>query len=95
MGIAVDSAGNLYIADSGARIRKVFASGIIETVAGSGVRGYSGDGGIATSATMNGAAGLAVDAKGDMFIADAANNADPRIGVRGVGPLDFGGNQRR
>jgi trimeric autotransporter adhesin len=82
-GIAVDSGGNVYIADSGARIRKVFASGIIETIAGSGVRGYSGDGGVATSATMNGAQGLAVDSKGDVFIADASNNAIRELAAAG------------
>jgi len=84
-GIAVDSAGNVYIADSGARIRKVFASGLIETIAGSGVRGYTGDGGLATSATMNGAAGLAADSKGDIFIADAANNAIRELAPTGAG----------
>ena len=52
-GVAVDSAGNLYIADTGNhRIRKVDASGIITTVAGNGT-GYSGDGGPATSAELN------------------------------------------
>jgi trimeric autotransporter adhesin len=84
-GIVVDSAGSLYIADSGARIRKVFTSGIITTIAGSGVRGYSGDGGVATSATMNGAAGLALDSSGDIFIADAANNAIRELVFTGSG----------
>jgi len=85
VGIAVDSAGNVYIADSGARIRKVFASGFIETIAGSGVRGYTGDGSQATSATMNGAAGLAADSKGDIYIADAANNAIRELVFTGSG----------
>jgi uncharacterized protein (TIGR03437 family) len=85
VGIVVDAAGNLYIADSGARIRKVFASGIVETIAGSGVRGYSGDGGLATAATMNGAAGLAVDSTGDIFIADADNNAIRELVSTGSG----------
>ncbi len=84
-GIVVDSAGNLYIADSGARIRKIFASGIITTIAGSGLRGYSGDGGLANAATMNGAAGLAVDSTGDIFIADAANNAIRELVFTGSG----------
>jgi uncharacterized protein (TIGR03437 family) len=83
--IVVDSAGNLYIADSGARIRKVFASGIVTTIAGSGVRGYSGDGGVATVATMNGAAGLAVDSTGDIFVADSANNAIRELVFTGSG----------
>jgi uncharacterized protein (TIGR03437 family) len=84
-GIALDSAGNLYLSDSGARIRKIFASGIIETIAGAGVRGYTGDGGVATSATLNGAAGLAVDPKGDVFIADAVNNAIRELVSTGAG----------
>jgi uncharacterized protein (TIGR03437 family) len=84
-GIVADSAGNLYIADSGSRIRKVFTSGIITTIAGSGVRGYSGDGGVATSATMNGAAGLAVDSTGDIIVADAANNAIRELVFTGSG----------
>jgi uncharacterized protein (TIGR03437 family) len=85
VGIVVDSAGNLYIADSGARVRKVFTSGIIMTIAGSGVRGYSGDGGPATVATMNGAAGLAVDSTGDIFIADSVNNAVRELVFTGSG----------
>jgi len=85
VGIVVDISGSLYIADSGARIRKVFTSGIITTIAGSGVRGYSGDGGVATAATMNGAAGLAVDSTGDIFIADAVNNAVRELVFTGSG----------
>ncbi|MGA3235026.1 MAG: hypothetical protein ABSG03_01885 [Bryobacteraceae bacterium] len=84
-GIVVDSAANLYIADSGARVRKVFASGIITTIAGSGVSGYTGDGGLATAATLNGANGLAVDSTGDIFIADAGNNAVRKLVFTGTG----------
>lgn len=76
-GVAVDAAGNLYIVDSGnQRIRKVTPAGIITTVAGTGTRGYSGDGGPATSAAFNFSnyGGLAVDASGDLFIADQGNN---------------------
>src|SRR5207248_2794587 len=53
-GIAVDSAGSVLITDGSARVRKVFANGLIATIAGSGVRGYSGDGGTANAATLNG-----------------------------------------
>jgi trimeric autotransporter adhesin len=71
-GLAVDGAGNLYIADhSGSRVQKVSAgTGIITTVAGNGVGGYSGDGGPAASAELNGPAGLAVDGAGNLYIAD-------------------------
>src|SRR5438094_666299 len=68
-GLAVDAAGNLYIAGS-ARVRKVTPDGIISTVAGNGTPGFSGDGGPATSAQLNGPAALAVDAVGNLFIAD-------------------------
>lgn len=74
-GIAVDSAGNLYIADtSNNRIRKVTAStGDISTFAGDGTAGYSGDGGSASSAELNGPSGVAVDFGGNVYIADAGN----------------------
>jgi sugar lactone lactonase YvrE len=74
-GIAVDSVGNLYIADTGnQRIRKVAATtGLITTVAGSGQAGFSGDGGPAASATLQGPRGVAVDTRGSLFIADTLN----------------------
>ena len=73
--VAVDSAGNLYIADGSARVRKVFASGLITTIAGNGTNGYTGDGGIATSARLNGPSALAVDSAGNVWVADTLNNA--------------------
>jgi sugar lactone lactonase YvrE len=75
-GVAVDSSGNLYIADSGNRVvRKVTASsGIISTVAGTGAAGYTGDGGAATSAELALPESVAVDGSGDIYIADANNN---------------------
>jgi sugar lactone lactonase YvrE len=74
--VAVDGAGNLYIADQGSRIRKVTAStGIITTVAGNGTQGYSGDGGPATDAELyNWEGGLALDDAGNLYIADQGNN---------------------
>jgi sugar lactone lactonase YvrE len=75
--VAVDSAGNIYIADyADHRIRKVtVATGIISTVAGSGnTPGFSGDGGLATSAQLNYPDGVAVDSVGNIFIADTNNN---------------------
>jgi uncharacterized protein (TIGR03437 family) len=72
--IALDSVGNLYIADSGNnRIRKV-SGGIITTVAGNGYEGYSGDGGLATSASLSDPSGVAVDPAGNILIADDLNN---------------------
>jgi hypothetical protein len=68
-GLAVDGAGNLFIAGDN-RIRKVSASGIITTVAGNGISGFSGDGGPATSAALFYPKGLAVDDAGNLFIAD-------------------------
>lgn len=75
-GIAFDGSGNLYIADIGsARVRKVAAdTGIIITVAGTGSYGYSGDNGPATSANLAGPAGIAIDASGNLYLADVNNN---------------------
>ncbi len=72
-GVALDAAGNLFIADSGSSvIRKVDTNGIITTVAGNGTAGYSGDGGAATNANLNQPNSVAVDALGNLFIADMA-----------------------
>ncbi len=73
--LAVDAAGNIYIADGSSRVRKVFLSGIITTIAGNGTRGYSGDGGSAVSATLSGPSALAVNAAGSIWVADTFNNA--------------------
>ena len=71
--VAVDSAGNLYVADSyNCTVRKV-SGGIITTVAGDGVCGYSGDGGSPTSAALNHPIGIAVDLIGNLYIADNGN----------------------
>ncbi|TEB14137.1 Serine/threonine-protein kinase PknD [Pelotomaculum sp. FP] len=73
-GVEVDSAGNLYIADSSNyRVRKVDTSGIITTVAGTGTSGYSGDGGPATSAELRNINNVAVDTSGNLYIADSSN----------------------
>ncbi len=73
-GVAVDSAGNLYIADTvNNRIRKV-ANGMITTVAGNGTQGFSGDNGPATSAELIRPYGVAVDSAGNLYIADTGNN---------------------
>jgi large repetitive protein len=76
-GVAIDGAGNLYIADTNNNVvRKVnLTTGSIVTVAGNGSPGYAGDGGAATGATLNSPAGIAVDAAGDLYIADTDNDA--------------------
>jgi uncharacterized protein (TIGR03437 family) len=76
-GVALDSAGNLYIAD-GQRVRKV-SNGVIITVAGNGTGGYSGDNGAATSAQLNGPYGVAVDAAGNLYIADTTNSRISKV----------------
>src|SRR5262249_45297726 len=69
--VAADKAGNVYIADTGNnRIRKVATDGKIQTVAGPGVSGVTGDGGPATSAWLNAPIGVAVDASGNFFISE-------------------------
>ena len=73
-GLAVDPKGNVYVADSsGDRVRMIDPQGVIITVAGTGEAGYSGDGGPATAAMLNGPAGLAIDAAGDLYISDSGN----------------------
>ena len=80
-GLAFDSAGNLYIADTSNNVIREVAAGTqtITTIAGTGAAGYSGDGGAATSATMNFPWNLAVAADGSLYIADLNNNAIRRI----------------
>ncbi len=84
-GVAVDVAGNLYISDYAVNaIRKVDASGIITTVAGTGTGGYSGDGGSAVSAQLNSPRGVAADAAGNLYIADTANNVIRKVDTSGI-----------
>jgi hypothetical protein len=79
-GVAVDGAGNLYIADTGnQRIRMVSATGVIATIAGTGLAGYSGDGGPATKADLYNPEGLAVDSSGNIYIAEQANNVIRKV----------------
>ena len=80
-GVATDSTGNLYVADTGHhRIRKIDAStGIITTIAGSGTIGFGGDGGPAVAAAMTYPSRVAVDSRGDVFVADTRNHRIRRI----------------
>jgi streptogramin lyase len=74
-GVALDAAGNVYIADTQDNVvRKVDTSGVITLFAGNGTEGYSGDGGPATAAELDNPQSVAVDASGDVFIADSYNN---------------------
>src|SRR5262245_50076608 len=74
-GVKLDAAGNLFIADNGNnRIRKVNSAGIISTIAGDGTPGYAGDGGPAVVAQLNMPNGVALDAAGNLFIADFYND---------------------
>jgi uncharacterized protein (TIGR03437 family) len=74
-GLGLDAAGDLFIADGSTRVRKVYADGIIVTIAGNGSRGFSGDGGVATSAELSGPSGIAVNSSGGLYVTDSANNA--------------------
>jgi sugar lactone lactonase YvrE len=84
-GLAVDRHGDLFIADSDHNvIRELKPNGIMVTVAGTGVAGFSGDGGPATQAAFHGPTGLAVDAQGDLFIADTDNNVVREVKFNGI-----------
>ena len=84
-GLASDLSGNLYIADAGChRVRQVSPSGIIRTVVGTGVRGYSGDGGTATQAQLSAPYGILLDPRGNLFVADLGNSRVRRIGPDGI-----------
>src|SRR5207245_11333746 len=82
-GVALDGAGNLFIADA-ERIRKVSPDGIITTVAGNGSQGSSGDGGPAINAYLDRPQGIAVDRAGNLFIADARNNRIRKVSSSGT-----------
>ena len=84
-GVAVDSAGNTYIADSANhRIRRISAAGIISTFAGTGDAGSKGDNGSATLAQLNDPQSVALDSAGNLYIADTGNNALRKITPGGV-----------
>lgn len=84
-GVAVDAAGNLYIADSSGRVRKVVPAGVAVTIAGTGARGYSGDGGFAPGAALSAPSAVAVSSNGTVYVADTGNNA-----VRALAPSASG-----
>jgi uncharacterized protein (TIGR03437 family) len=84
-GVAVDLAGNLYIADrDNNRVRRVSPSGIITTVAGTGAAGNSGDGLPATIATLNGPSAVSVDSSGAVYITDTGNHRVRKFALDGT-----------
>jgi trimeric autotransporter adhesin len=99
-GMVQDAAGNVYFADnSDNRVRKVDPSGIITTIVGTGIAGYDGDGGKASAATLDSPQGIALDSKGNLYIADYNNNVIRKVvlstgiitTVVGNGKLQFSG----
>jgi uncharacterized protein (TIGR03437 family) len=96
--VAFDSAGNYYIADEGANVvRFVDTRGMIQTAAGIGIAGYTGDGGPAAAAMLDGPVGVQVNAAGDLFISDQGNNVIRKVTsgiihtVAGTGAFGFFG----
>lgn len=84
-GVDVDGAGNVYIADLGnERVRKVDPNGVITTLAGTGVGGFSGDGGQATAAQLNDPEDVAADAAGSVYISDFNNERVRKVDPNGI-----------
>jgi uncharacterized protein (TIGR03437 family) len=78
-GVAVDGAGNIFISDRSNRIREVNTAGIINTIAGTGAGGYSGDGGPPGSAMLSNPGDVAVDSAGNLYVADSLNSRVRKI----------------
>ena len=84
-GVTVSSSGEIYISHrSKNRIRKIDKQGIIHTVAGNGVAGFSGDNGLAIDASLNFPAGLTFDSKGNLYIADRNNHRIRKVDTQGI-----------
>lgn len=100
-GLALDSLGNMYVADSANhRVRRIdVETGVITTVAGNGIAGFSGDGQLAVSASLNQPEGVVIDPSGNLFIADTGNHRIRRVDIStgtigtaaGNGTPGFGG----
>jgi sugar lactone lactonase YvrE len=81
--VAVNAAGDVFVADTyNNRVVKITPQGQVVTVAGDGVAGYSGDGRLAAFAELNDPTGVAVDAQGNLYIADSANNVIRRVDAK-------------
>ncbi|HEX3425032.1 MAG TPA: protein kinase [Acidimicrobiales bacterium] len=84
-GVVTSSAGTVFVSDFGNhRVRRINPDGTITTVAGDGQAGFSGDGGSAASAELSEPGGLALDAAGDLYIADVGNNRIRRVTPAGA-----------
>ncbi|HEV2689470.1 MAG TPA: hypothetical protein VGV35_12990, partial [Bryobacteraceae bacterium] len=92
--VAVDSSGNVYIAEYAGDIRKVTQDGIITTIAGTGVSGFGGDNGPAAAAQFNNPSGLAVDNLGNVYVADTSNNRIRKIASNGTVTTIAGNGQK-
>jgi len=83
--IAVDTTGNLYIADSGtSQVREVKTDGSAAIIAGTGVAGFSGDGGPAVSAQLNKPLGIAIESSGNIYVADTGNERVRQLSPTGI-----------
>src|SRR5581483_2949067 len=84
-GVAVDRDGSVYFSDAvDHRIRRLSVDGVITTIAGTGTRGFSGDGGLARIAQVAAPAGLALDSVGNLYFADTDNRRIRRISIDGI-----------
>ncbi|NDC43086.1 MAG: hypothetical protein EBZ77_16310, partial [Chitinophagia bacterium] len=84
VGVHIDANGTLFVADAGNNVvRKITAAGIITTVAGNGLRGYSGDGGPATAATLRFPNSVTFDRKGNMYLTDSGNSCIRKVDTTG------------
>ncbi len=83
--VALDASGNLYVADtSNRRVRLITPGGIVTSIAGTGTQGFSGDGGLATSAELGRPEAIAFDAAGNLYIADSVNQRIRKIDTSGI-----------